>query len=95
MAKRTLYRSLVISSPRGNVGYDFYRDMKGSPYGEDVPLVIVLRHHGHETTRKYIRYEEMNEVMLSSIMRNFKSWCHMYVLNSADFDPATDRVIEA
>ena len=88
MAKRTLHSQFTLISPRGNVGFSFYRDMK---YGDE-PLVVVLRHQGHETHRAFIPRDNMNAVMYRSVMRNFKDWCYGYILNSADFDPKTDRV---
>lgn len=89
MAKRTLRYQFTLVSPRGNIGYTFVRDMKY----DDEPLVIILRHKGHERTRVFIRHDEMNPVMFHDVMRNFKSWCHLYILNSTDFDPKTDRTI--
>lgn len=89
MAKRTLHYQLTVISPRGNVGYSFYRDMKY----DDVPLVVILRRKGHETTRAYIKRDAMNDVMYRSVMRNFKDWCCGYTLNSIDFDPKTDRIV--
>ena len=88
--KRALYRQYTIVSPRGNICYSMYRDIR---YGDE-PLVIILRRkYGCDTERTFIKSEDMNSVMYKEVMSNFKKWAYYYVLNSVDFDPKTDRII--
>lgn len=96
MKKRSLkYRFVIYSPAHGNASFRFYRDMHYNTNGEWVPRVCVVIARGPEQEmRSYFEYHAMNKEMRSSVLNNFKKWCHLYVLNSMYFDPASDKVIE-
>lgn len=98
MKRRNLIYRIDHIRPDGVTCYYFNRLMCWEPdYGACRPNVVIQCNPANAPevrTSHRIPYARMNSVMEKSVLTNFRRWCHLWLLNSAEFDPATDRLQE-
>lgn len=97
--RKNICKEFTLVSRNGNEYFCFNREMKlRVATNELIPLVIINAKKGHQRSRAIIHYDNMNDVMRKSVMKNFKAWCIQYIKNSLyfghTFAPDSDIIIE-